>query len=174
MALVIGLAAPALAQPPADPAAAINDLTNAATRAIAAGDFRTAEPPLRRAVEAARTAGLTDTAVGRNAQDALGKVLAETGRFAEAEALLRPLWTFRRQTLGDAASATLGTGKELAIVLDGLGRRQEALEIQRLDFAGAQATFGANQPPTLNMQDDLTATLRNLELYSEAGLHPLK
>ncbi len=101
-------------------------------------------------------------------QDALAVQLANQGRYAEAEALLRRTLAQDRANLGPTHPNTVDTTENLAVVLDILGRPDEAEPLHRLVLQTRRKHLGPNSPATLRAMSNLGTTLRDLNRFLEA------
>jgi tetratricopeptide (TPR) repeat protein len=95
----------------------------------------------------------------------LAQLLINTGRYREAEKLLREAAKIgeRQDSLHFEAIAELG------IALDGQGHHDEAEKLERESFGGMSQTLGPEQPDTLNTSLGLATVLMHEGRYEEAG-----
>lgn len=94
--------------------------------------------------------------------------LANQGKYAEAEALLRKSLANDRERLGATHLNTVDTTENLAVVLDILGRPNEAEPLHRQTVTIRQKQLGHDAPDTLRALTNLGTTLVSLRQFDEA------
>jgi len=92
--------------------------------------------------------------------DALGYLLTNQGKYADAEPILRSALDGRRRILGTANRDTLTTMTRLGELLRLFGKLDESSQLLRESLASSQAELGADDRETLIALNQLGTTLR--------------
>ena len=104
------------------------------------------------AVERCRTMHGPDHPMTLHALNAIGRCLAEVGRFDEALTMFEEAHAGRSAALGPAHPATLTAGHNRATILFRLGRLTEALSLAREVAEARTALYGVDHADTRDTQ----------------------
>jgi serine/threonine protein kinase len=139
------------------------------------GLYSKAQPTLEGALDAARRIGKTNDAAAFDSTNQLSYVMAQLGKPADAEKLMRATTASEERALGANHPTTL-TGKHfLAFAVLSEGRYDEADEIERGVLAAMRGSLGAEHAETIlamNLMANIDKERGNLpeaeKLYREA------
>ncbi len=101
----------------------------------------------------------------------MGLLLAQMGKYAEAERHLREALEIRQRVFGDEHYGTLATLSSLGSVLVTLGRYSEAEHYQREAVDGCRRVLGVDHPNTLTTVNNLGWLLEKMGRYEEAATY---
>ena len=134
-------------------------VSNSATAALLwSGDLVAAETLARDSLVPAAALG-ADHPANLAARHNLARVIAEKGRYQEAEELYRSVLPQRQKALGDDARDTLRTRHHLARVIGLQGRRLEAETLYRELLRDQQRVLGDDHLDTLATRHELTRVI---------------
>jgi len=102
------------------------------------------------------------------AESGLGWELFRSGKYSDAEKLLREVLRQSRAVLGPDHRTTLETMRVLSAVLNEEGRDPEAESLARETLQIHLRVFGPDKPETINAMDNLAAVLRRERHLPEA------
>ncbi|MFM7259806.1 MAG: protein kinase domain-containing protein [bacterium] len=137
-------------------------LHNRAALERARGDLETAESTLREAIRRKRELKLPESDALDSEQE-LALILAESGRYNDAEPLARHVSRARLETLGARHPDTLRADNNLAEILLARGALAEARALLEPTARGFEEVLGGEHPDTLAARNNLAGTLRELD-----------
>jgi non-specific serine/threonine protein kinase/serine/threonine-protein kinase len=145
-----------------DDGIAAEALHNRAALERARGELEASEATLREAIRRKRELGLAGVDPLDSEQE-LALVLAESGRYLDAEPLARHVARKRLEALGARHPDTLRADNNLAEILLARGALAEARALLEPTVRGFEEVLGAGHPDTLAARNNLAGTLRELE-----------
>jgi tetratricopeptide (TPR) repeat protein len=102
------------------------------------------------------------------ALNALGRLLRNAGRYAEAESLVEEALRIRERVLGWEDPSTLISVNSLAILYESQGRYMEAEPLYHRALAASERVLGGEHPDTLTSVNNLAALYASEGRYAEA------
>lgn len=132
------------------------------------GDYATAEPHLRRALELRAEALGDEDPETLESLNNLAVLLWKTGRRADAEALYGRALEAQQRTLGPQHESALVTRNNLAMLLQEQGKLVEAEALHRRILETQRATLGDEHERTLGSLNNLAALLQRQGKLGEA------
>ena len=145
-----------------DDGVAAEALHNRAALERARGELEASEATLREAIRRKRELGLPGIDPLDSEQE-LALVLAESGRYLDAEPLARHVARERLEALGARHPDTLRADNNLAEILLARGALAEARALLEPTVRGFEEVLGAGHPDTLAARNNLAGTLRELD-----------
>ena len=153
-------------------AIAANALHNLAALARVRGELVDAESLLRSALSMKRADAAVSPVSLLATEQELALVLAQQGRYREAEPLARRVHREKLQSLGQRHPDTLRAVNNLAEALLALGESSEARELAAGCVPILEEVLGASHPDTLSARNNLAGALRETGAIPEAiGLY---
>jgi eukaryotic-like serine/threonine-protein kinase len=146
--------------------AAIRITIGATYRAL--GEYATAEPHLRRAVELRRGALGADNQDTVRAVNELANLHWRQGRLDEAEVLFREAFNVTRRLLGDDHEDTMAYEMNVANVFRARGRFQEAEPLYERNLETKLRVLGPDHPNTLDTMGNLANHYQETGRYDKA------
>jgi CHAT domain-containing protein/tetratricopeptide (TPR) repeat protein len=143
-------------------------LIQQAVNSYRAGALSDAAEAAKQSLNLARSAFGPDDLSTLGSMHYLGKVLAQQGRFREAETLDRETLSVIRKVLGPKHPNTLTSIDQLAAVLENEGRLAEAESLFREALKLRGEVLGQKDPNTLASIDELASLLANQGRSAEA------
>ena len=109
-----------------------------------------------------------DPELGADINSLLARAYEDVGRFGDALALNKAVYTYRRQVVGDTDPNTLGALNFVAGTLARMGNLTGAETAYRQALAGYQATLGTDDLATITVMNNLGVLLEQEGLFDEA------
>ena len=142
----------------------VEQSTEQVRKAIAAGDFKTAEKLLRERIQPDRGLGNADLA---EALESLAWLYQYQGRYSEAESLLQRALALEEKVLGSEPS-TARTLNGLGVLYYYQGRYSEAEPLLQRALAIQEKALGSEHPDTASILNNLALLYQYQARYSEA------
>jgi tetratricopeptide (TPR) repeat protein len=154
-----------------DDSIAAEALHNRAELERARGEFEAAEASLREAIRRKRALATPDVDA-LDSEQALALVLAESGRYDDAEPLARHVARARLEALGARHPDTLRADNNLAEILLARNALAEAKALLEPTVRGLEVVLGSDHPDTLAARNNLAGAARELgDLASAIALY---